>query len=282
MPPRLRPVPAAPAARTRRARRICRHARFRAAGAGGAVRRRTRSSACSRSPTAPRAAAEQLAESPVKAAARARALPLAQPQTLKSPTAARRSASGRPMCSSSSPTACCCRREVLNLPRLGCLNIHGSLLPRWRGAAPIQRAILAGDAQSGVTIMQMDAGLDTGPDAARRAGRHLARAHGRLAARRTLGARRAAADRGAHRPRTRHATAVEQPRSGRDLRAKIGKEEAVIDWYAGRAGDRAPGSRLQSLADRADAAGRGACCGCLRRSRVSPPIRDANVPVKER
>ena len=53
--------------------------------------------------------------------------------------------------------------EVLALPRLGCLNIHASLLPRWRGAAPIQRAVLAGDAHSGVTIMQMDEGLDTGP-----------------------------------------------------------------------------------------------------------------------
>ena len=52
---------------------------------------------------------------------------------------------------------------VLALPRLGCVNIHGSLLPRWRGAAPIQRAILAGDVETGVTIMQLDAGLDTGP-----------------------------------------------------------------------------------------------------------------------
>ncbi len=51
---------------------------------------------------------------------------------------------------------------VLALPRLGCLNIHASLLPRWRGAAPIQRAIEAGDAETGITIMQMDAGLDTG------------------------------------------------------------------------------------------------------------------------
>ena len=51
---------------------------------------------------------------------------------------------------------------VLNIPRLGCLNIHASLLPRWRGAAPIQRAILAGDRETGITIMQMDAGLDTG------------------------------------------------------------------------------------------------------------------------
>ncbi len=54
-------------------------------------------------------------------------------------------------------------QAVLNAPRLGCLNIHASLLPRWRGAAPIQRAILAGDAETGVTIMQMEAGLDTGP-----------------------------------------------------------------------------------------------------------------------
>jgi methionyl-tRNA formyltransferase len=52
--------------------------------------------------------------------------------------------------------------DVLSIPRLGCLNIHASLLPRWRGAAPIQRAIEAGDAQSGITIMQMDEGLDTG------------------------------------------------------------------------------------------------------------------------
>lgn len=54
-------------------------------------------------------------------------------------------------------------RATLDAPRLGCLNVHGSLLPRWRGAAPIQRAILAGDAETGVGIMQMEAGLDTGP-----------------------------------------------------------------------------------------------------------------------
>ena len=54
-------------------------------------------------------------------------------------------------------------RMVLDAPRLGCLNVHGSLLPRWRGAAPIQRAILAGDTETGVGIMQMAAGMDTGP-----------------------------------------------------------------------------------------------------------------------
>lgn len=54
-------------------------------------------------------------------------------------------------------------QAVLDAPREGCINVHGSLLPRWRGAAPVQRAILAGDAETGVTIMQMEAGLDTGP-----------------------------------------------------------------------------------------------------------------------
>src|SRR5574343_397694 len=54
-------------------------------------------------------------------------------------------------------------QAVLDPPRHGCINIHGSLLPRWRGAAPIQRALLAGDAETGVCIMQMEAGLDTGP-----------------------------------------------------------------------------------------------------------------------
>jgi methionyl-tRNA formyltransferase len=54
-------------------------------------------------------------------------------------------------------------QAVLDTPRLGCINVHGSLLPRWRGAAPIQRAILSGDEQSGITVMQMEAGLDTGP-----------------------------------------------------------------------------------------------------------------------
>ena len=96
-------------------------------------------------------------------------------------------------------------QAVLDAPRRGCVNVHASLLPRWRGAAPIERAILAGDAETGVTIMRMAAGLDTGPDPAGRAGRRSARApprrdlHDELAqARRgavvrTLGAKPAAA-----------------------------------------------------------------------------------------
>ena len=83
-------------------------------------------------------------------------------------------------------------REVLALPRRGCINIHASLLPRWRGAAPIQRALLAGDRETGISIMQMDAGLDTGPVLLREAIADRAattprrRLHDRLAA---LGAR---------------------------------------------------------------------------------------------
>ena len=64
---------------------------------------------------------------------------------------------------SSSLTACMLPKPILDAPRLGCFNLHGSLLPRWRGAAPIQRAIMAGDAETGVMVMRMEEGLDTGP-----------------------------------------------------------------------------------------------------------------------
>jgi len=119
---------------------------------------------------------------------------------------------------------------VLALPRLGCLNIHGSLLPRWRGAAPIHRAIEAGDAETGITIMQMDAGLDTG-DMLLMAREPIAfddttgLLHDRLAA---LGARlvvQALADAaaGALKP-------VRQPEAGVSYAHKIAKAEAAIDW----------------------------------------------------
>ena len=121
-------------------------------------------------------------------------------------------------------------QSVLQTPRLGCVNIHASLLPRWRGAAPIQRAISAGDAQSGVTIMQMDVGLDTGPMLLARAApigprETAASLHDRLAA---LGAQALldALDeivQGKATPRP-------QPAEGVTHAAKIRKEEAAIDW----------------------------------------------------
>ncbi len=121
---------------------------------------------------------------------------------------------------------------VLTTPRHGCLNIHGSLLPRWRGAAPIQRSIEAGDAETGITIMQMDAGLDTGamllveatpigPDDT------TTTLHDRMAG---IGGRlvvQALADLAAGRLKP-----VAQPAEGATYAAKIDKAEAAIDWRA--------------------------------------------------
>jgi methionyl-tRNA formyltransferase len=114
-------------------------------------------------PDRPSGRGRKLAASPVKQAAVARGLPVIQPETLRDPSAqeALRALQADLMVVVAYglllPVA------VLAAPRLGCVNVHASLLPRWRGAAPIQRAILAGDAQTGVTIMQMERGLDTGP-----------------------------------------------------------------------------------------------------------------------
>ena len=118
-------------------------------------------------------------------------------------------------------------QAVLDLPRFGCLNIHASLLPRWRGAAPIQRALLAGDAETGVCIMQMEAGLDTGPVLLREAftitpDDTSATLHDRLAA---LGARLVVAALG-----KLPLPATPQVLEGVTYAQKIGKAEAVIDW----------------------------------------------------
>jgi methionyl-tRNA formyltransferase len=121
-------------------------------------------------------------------------------------------------------------QAILDLPRLGCLNIHASLLPRWRGAAPIHRAILAGDTFTGVTIMKMDAGLDTGPMLlVRETGigpeETAGALHDRLAA---LGAG-AIVEAVAGWADGRLAP-VSQPAEGVTYAAKISKEEALIDW----------------------------------------------------
>lgn len=118
-------------------------------------------------------------------------------------------------------------QAVLDMPRFGCLNIHGSLLPRWRGAAPIQRALLAGDTETGVCIMQMEAGLDTGPVLSRRstpiAGSDTATTlHDRLAA---IGAELIVETlAGLPRP------ATAQPASGITYASKLDKAESQIDW----------------------------------------------------
>jgi methionyl-tRNA formyltransferase len=119
-------------------------------------------------------------------------------------------------------------QAVLDMPAKGCLNIHASLLPRWRGAAPIHRAIMAGDAQTGVCIMQMEAGLDTGPVLLRREtdiGPHetTAELHDRLS---VIGAEGIVAALGALDTLTPSA----QPEAGVTYAAKIDKAEARIDW----------------------------------------------------
>jgi methionyl-tRNA formyltransferase len=119
---------------------------------------------------------------------------------------------------------------VLDLFPLGCINIHASLLPRWRGAAPIQRAILAGDAETGISIMQMDAGLDTGPvylqeavaigdsDTAQTLHDKLAELGAQCVVRALAGMEEGGLE------------AQPQPESGVTYAHKIGKEEAELDW----------------------------------------------------
>jgi methionyl-tRNA formyltransferase len=104
----------------------------------------------------------RLTASPVKQLALARNLPLLQPASLKSVDVQQALANYAADVMVVAAYGLILPSALLHLPRYGCLNIHASLLPRWRGAAPIQRAILAGDDKTGITIMQMDAGLDTG------------------------------------------------------------------------------------------------------------------------
>jgi methionyl-tRNA formyltransferase len=123
--------------------------------------------------------------------------------------------------------------QILAAPRLGCLNVHASLLPRWRGAAPIQRAILAGDPETGVTIMQMDAGLDTGPILLEAAvpiepdttGGGLSETLAALGARLIL----RALDGIAH----GSLKARPQPSDGVTYAAKLQRDEAWLDWKKG-------------------------------------------------
>ena len=113
-------------------------------------------------PDRPAGRGMKLVASAVKQAALARNLPVYQPASLKTPETHDPLAAAGADVMVVAAYGLILPQAVLDLPRLGCLNIHASLLPRWRGAAPIQRAILAGDAETGITIMQMDAGLDTG------------------------------------------------------------------------------------------------------------------------
>ncbi|WP_374376904.1 methionyl-tRNA formyltransferase [Tabrizicola sp.] len=165
--------------------------------------------------------------SPVQARAEALGLPVRHPVSLRSEDAARDFAALGADVAVVVAYGLILPQAILDAPRLGCLNIHASLLPRWRGAAPIHRAIMAGDRDTGVCIMQMEAGLDTGPLLLREAvgigaEETTADLHDRLSA---LGARLIveALDR-------LPLPTVPQPAEGVTYAAKIDKAEARIDW----------------------------------------------------
>jgi len=113
-------------------------------------------------PDRPAGRGKKLQASPVKKLAQESAIPVYQPLTLKGEEQQAQLAALQPDVLVVVAYGLILPQAVLDIPRLGCLNVHASLLPRWRGAAPIQRAIQNGDKETGVTIMQMDAGLDTG------------------------------------------------------------------------------------------------------------------------
>lgn len=189
-------------------------------------------------PDRPAGRGMKLQASPVKAFAQAEGIPVAQPRGLRldgkyaGDAEAARAAliEARPDVMVVAAYGLILPAWVLELPRLGCLNIHASLLPRWRGAAPIHRAIEAGDAQTGITVMQMDAGLDTGDmllaeRMAIRSDDTTASLHDRLA---ELGGRLIVealelAACGGLQPH-------KQPTDGITYAHKIDKAEAAIDW----------------------------------------------------
>ena len=168
-----------------------------------------------------------LRSSPVKIAAEASGIDVFQPLTLEDPAMQERVRAVQADAMIVAAYGLILPQAVLDMPRFGCINIHASLLPRWRGAAPIQRAIEAGDTESGVCIMQMEAGLDTGPV--------LLSGHMPIAADETAGTLHdKLADMGARlivETLTKlPIDAVAQPQIGVTYAAKIDKAEAQIDW----------------------------------------------------
>jgi methionyl-tRNA formyltransferase len=181
-------------------------------------------------PDRPKGRGRHVAPSPVKLAAQAHQIPVSQPPSLRDCVARAQVLEWRPDVLVVVAYGLILPQAALELPPLGCLNIHASLLPRWRGAAPIQRAVLAGDRETGVTLMLMDAGLDTGPILLQeavpiRATDTAGSLHERLS---ELGASTLlkaldALESGSLTPRP-------QPDDGVTYAAKISKSEAVIDW----------------------------------------------------
>lgn len=171
-----------------------------------------------------------LQASPVKQLALKHGLTLHQPSSLKSEATRQPIIDARSDIMVVAAYGLILPQAALDIPHLGCLNIHASLLPRWRGAAPIQRAILAGDAETGVTIMRMEAGLDTGPMLLKESlpiadTDSAGNLHDKLA---EMGAR-LIVEALARLERGDRSGAI-QPAEGVTCAAKLAKAEAVLDW----------------------------------------------------
>ena len=182
-------------------------------------------------PDRPAGRGRALAASPVKSAAIAAGIAVEQPQSLRTPEAQERLRAHAPDLLVVVAYGLILPKKVLAIPAWGCWNVHASLLPRWRGAAPIQRALLAGDARTGVCLMQMEAGLDTGPVLLRRsiviaADETAGSLHDRLA---RLGAG-ILAEGLALALEDRLPPPQAQPAEGATYAAKLDKAEAKLDW----------------------------------------------------
>jgi methionyl-tRNA formyltransferase len=181
-------------------------------------------------PDRPAGRGMQMIASPVKQLALARGIPVDQPEKLRSAEQQAALRAAAPDILVVAAYGLLLPQDVLDLPRFGCVNIHASLLPRWRGAAPIHRAIEAGDAETGITIMQMDAGLDTGAMLTKRAiaiadEDTTASLHDKLAA---LGAEMIVD--ALHRIALLELAPAPQPEQGACYAAKISKSEAALDF----------------------------------------------------
>ena len=179
-------------------------------------------------PPRPAGRGKQPRPTPVHARAEALGLPVRHPVSLKSPEEQAAFAALEAEIAVVVAYGLILPQAILDAPARGCLNIHASLLPRWRGAAPIHRAIMAGDAQTGICIMQMEAGLDTGPVLLRAATdigpqETTAQLHDRLS---TMGAELIVEALG----RLDSLTPEPQPDAGVTYASKIDKAEARIDW----------------------------------------------------
>ena len=181
-------------------------------------------------PDRPAGRGQRIASSPIKEAALRHGLTIEQPVTLKDAGAAQRLASYQPDVMVVVAYGLILPAAILAVPRLGCVNIHGSILPRWRGAAPIHRAVMARDATSGVSIMCMDEGLDTGPVLSMHPTpigdrETVATLHDRLAA---MGAQALVAT--LEKYTSGELVPQKQPAVGVTYAHKIRKEEANLDW----------------------------------------------------